>query len=191
MTGRVDGHLNRTGAPEDAEEGVEIFLADGVELVVVTARAGNRQALESLREDVDLIVRPLDPVFERIDGLVAVFDHPHMGGADDGLIDPQLFIPAGGIEQVARKVLANQLVIGNIIVERPHEIVAVAPSERHIGIAFAAMRFGVADQIHPAPGKALAETWRIQQAIDQPLVGSIGIIVNEGFDLLRRGGQAG
>ena len=61
----------------------------------------------------------------------------------------------------------HQLVTGNlfeqkaivrfVIVEGPNHIVAVTPGLRDGGIAFATVRVGVADEIHPVAGAVFAE----------------------------------
>ena len=66
-----------------AEQRVVVALADRIELVVVATRARDRQALESLRNDIDLVVGPLDAFLPWIHGLVSQFDEPQVGGAEN------------------------------------------------------------------------------------------------------------
>ena len=74
----VEAPHGRARAIEDAEQRVVVLLADGVELVVVAPGARDREALESLRDDIDLVVRPFHAFLPGIDGLVAEFDNAQM-----------------------------------------------------------------------------------------------------------------
>ena len=85
--GGVHGHLSWAGGSEDAVEGGEVGLADGVELMVVAAGAGDRESEEGLRYDVDLIVDVADLFIDGVDRLVAVFDHAEVAGPEGGLVE--------------------------------------------------------------------------------------------------------
>ena len=55
-------------ALQESGQGVIVFVADRVELVIVAAGAGDRQAEERLAKDVDLVVDPVDLVLAGVDG---------------------------------------------------------------------------------------------------------------------------
>ena len=93
--GGVHGHLSRAAGGEDAIEGGEVGLADGVELMVVAAGAGDRESEERLTDDVDLVVHVADLLVDRVDGLVAVFDHAEVAGAEGGFVEPVRFVDPG------------------------------------------------------------------------------------------------
>ena len=180
---RVHGALHGPGIREDAEQGVVVALADRVELVVVAPGAGHRQSLECLREDVDLVVRPLDPVLPGIHRLEAVFDHPVVARAEERFVQALRLVVAGALQQVAGQVLPNQLVVGNVGVQGADQVIAVAPRLGQIRIALAPVRLGVTHQIHPVPRPALAEVGRLQQAVHDRLEGLGRSVGGEGFDL--------
>ena len=96
--GGVYGHLSRTGGSEDAVEGGEVGLADGVELMVVAAGAGDRESEEGLRDDVDLVVDVADLLIDRVDRLEAVLDHAEVAGAEGRLIELFRCIEARGLQ---------------------------------------------------------------------------------------------
>jgi hypothetical protein len=50
-------------------------MADGVELMVVAAGARDGEAEEGLGDDVDLVVHVTDLLIDRVDRLIAMFDH--------------------------------------------------------------------------------------------------------------------
>ena len=164
--GGVHGHLSRTGGSEDAVEGGEVGLADGVELMVVAAGAGDRESEEGLRDDVDLVIDVADLLIDRVDRLVAVFDHAEVAGAYGRLIELFRFVEARGLQQVASELFADELVVGDVGIEGADEVIAVAPGLRDGRIAFAAVRVGVADEIHPVAREVFAVARRGQQAVD-------------------------
>ena len=84
---RVELHLRGAGGGEHAVEGVVIALADGVELVVVAAGAGDGEALKGFREHVNLAVHRLYLVVERVHGLEAVFDEAEVREAEAGFVE--------------------------------------------------------------------------------------------------------
>ena len=171
---------------EGAEERVVVALADGVELVIVATGAGHGQPHERLRHHVHLVVRPLHPVFPRIHRLVAVLDEAVVRGRDDGLVQAAVRVEPGLGQQVAGQVLADELVVGHVGVERPDQVVAIAPRLRDVRVALAAVRLAVAYQVHPVTGPALAEVRRVEIAVDQGLVGVWRDIADEARDLGRR-----
>ena len=134
--------------------------------MIVAAGARDREPEEGLRDDVDLVVHVAHLLVDRVDRLVAVLDHPEVRGADRGLVQPLLRIGARGGQQVARDMLPDEAVVGHVGVEGANQIVAVAPGLRDGRVAFAAMRVGVADEVHPVAGEVLAVAGRGQQAVD-------------------------
>ena len=84
--------------------------------------------------------------------------------------------------------LADQVVVGNVGIQRPDQVVAVAPRLGHVGVALAPVRLGVSHQIHPVTRPALAEVRRAKQTLDYIFHGLRRIIRYESVDLaLRRG----
>ncbi len=150
------------GRGEDSVESVEVGLADRVELVVVATGAGNRQPQERLADDIDLVVDVADLFIEGIDRLVAVLDKAEVAGAEGGFVQVFAGIEPRLGEEVARDLLADELVIRDIGVEGADEVVAVPPRLGNAGITFAAMGVGIADEVHPVTGEVLAVPRRSQ-----------------------------
>ena len=70
----------------DAGQRVEIARRDRIELVIVTARAGEGQAQEGLAEHVDLVRRTVRLVLTQVNRRVHFFSEPPKGGADHRLV---------------------------------------------------------------------------------------------------------
>ena len=188
---RIDRPLRRPCVFEDAEQRVEILLADRIELVIVAAGAGNGQPLKRLGENVDLVVGPFHPVFPRIDRLEAMFDHAVVRGGDDGFVDAFFRVDARIRQQIAGHVLANKLVVRHVRVQGADQVIAVSPGFQRVRVSLAAVRFRVAEQVHPVPRPALAVMRRGEQAVNLLLVRIRRGVVDELADLLRRGRQTG
>ena len=189
--GRVDDRLGEIGAVQHPGQGVVVAGGDGVELVVVAAGAGHRQAQEGLGEHVDLVVDLVGPGLDRVDGSVEAFAQPEKTGADRRFpvdpVRPQTLFR----QQVSGHVLANEAVIGNVLVEGPNDGVAVAPDIGLGVVELVTVGFGKADQVQPMASPALAVVGRGQQAVDHLPVVLRGLIGLVPFDVARRGRQAG
>ena len=92
---------------------------------------------------------------------------PEVGGPDDRFVGPPVRVEARRRQQVAREMLPDQLVVRDVAVEGADEVVAVPPGERDVGVALAAVRLAVAEQVHPVARPALAEVWRVEVAVHQ------------------------
>ena len=159
--------------------------------MVVAAGAGDRESEEGLRDDVDLVVHVTDLLIDRVDRLVAVFDHAEVAGAEGRLVELFFGVEPWLLQQVAGELFADELVVRDVGIEGPDQVVAVAPGLRDGGVAFAAVRIGVADEIHPVAGEVFAVAGRGQQAVDD-LGESLGRGVGfEGGDFGGRRRQAG
>ena len=71
---RVHGNLAGARRGEDAVEGIEVGLANRIELMVVATGARDCQSEECFAHDVNLVVDVTYLFVEGVDGLEAVFD---------------------------------------------------------------------------------------------------------------------
>ena len=78
----VHGDRRRRSGNEDAIPAVIILLTDGIELVIMTAGARNRQTLERFRHGADLVVGESNLFIERISGGKTVDHHSQMSDAE-------------------------------------------------------------------------------------------------------------
>ncbi len=96
-----------------------------------------------------------------------------------------------GWQEVAGDLLANELVVRLVAVERVDHVIAITPGVRIGDIARWAGRFGIAGDVEPVPAPALAERRRSEEAIDQLLVADASCVGHECVDLGGRRRQAG
>src|SRR5262245_31218042 len=80
--------------------------------------------------------------------------------------------------EVASEVLDQELVVGQIGIERSNYVVAISPGVVQVVVEFEAERFAVADDIEPVTAKTFAIAGRGEQAIDQSLI-HVGRVVGE------------
>ena len=133
--------------------------------MIVAARTGHRHGLKSPGKRVDLAVDHRHLLAFHIHGGLKELHKPPKTGGDQGLVFA--LVPARG-EQVARNVLAEKAIDGNVLVERAHQVVAVPPRERQEGVALQSVRLAVVHDIHPAAGPPLTEVNRAEGPIHQP-----------------------
>ena len=159
--------------------------------MIVAAGAGGGEPEERLGIDIDLVLDHLHLVVEGIDRYEAELHHPQMRRANRRFIEPLGGVPTRIGEKVAGDLLAHELVVGEIGVERPNEVVAVAPRIGKLGVSLAAVRLAVADEIHPVAREALAEARGGEQPVDGSRVGCRRRIGREGEHLLGAGREPG
>ena len=166
---RVHVDRRRAAAGHDAVKRVVILLANGIEFVVVTARTRHGQTEERLADHVDLVLRCSHQFIERVCGREALQHKPIMRRADGRLVQPQLGIQPRLLQQVARDVFTQQLVVRHIGVECANEIIPVLVRKRNARVAFAAERLGVTHPVHPMPRPAFPEMRRRQKLLHRRL----------------------
>ena len=186
--GKTPAQRARAGlrAAEDAGEGVVVALGDRVHLVVVAAGAGDREPEEGARGRLDLLVDDVQHELPAVLGVVGLAAEGEEAGRDE-LIGP-LAVVLGG-QQVAGDLLADELVVRLVGVERGDHPVAIAPG-LGIGEVRLAARLGEPRHVEPVPAPALAEAGRGEQPIDDLGEGVGRVVREEGVDLLGRGRQA-
>ena len=159
--------------------------------MIVTAGAGQGHAQEGPTDDVDLVVDIIgDHQF-----LVHVAGH-EVGDGQHSRGDQGIGVDLLGIvrlQQVAGDLVAHEIAVGQVLVERLDDPIAVAPGFSEIArrrqldqIA----RIGVANHVEPVPPPALAVLWRRQQTIHHPGESGRRLIAQEGVDFLRSRRQA-
>ena len=142
---------------EHAEQRVVVLRGDRVELVVVAAGAGERQAEERLAEHVDLVVDPVGVLGPRIDRRVLRLAEPperRWRGATRS--SPSFGLRRGFGSRSPATCSVEELVVRQVGVERPDDVVAVAPGVGDLEVELVAVRLGVADEVEPVPAPALA-----------------------------------
>ena len=90
------------------------------------------------------------------------------------------------IQLVARDLLAQELGVRLVLVERVDDVVAVAPGVYSDVVLLETVGVGVAGDVEPVAAPALAVMRRVEQLLDQPLPGAPLRVGQKRIDLLRR-----
>ena len=90
----------------------------------------------------------------------------------------------GVLEEVASELFDQEAIVGLVLVEGVNDVVAVAPDQGLVGVAFIAVRLRVAHQVEPVATPANAVVGGGQQAIDDPIEGAVVRVREERSHLL-------
>src|SRR5262245_9301955 len=96
---------------------------------------------------------------------------PIESGADDGFVEILGGISPRRLEQITRHMLTRKLVVRQIGVEGPNDVIAITPSVRIDIVKFVPKGLCIANQIQPVTGPTFSKTWRTQKMIDECFVG--------------------
>ena len=163
---------------EEGEELVELLLRDRIVLVAVAARAAHGQAHPGGGRGFDAV----DHVFDQIlFGNRAALEVDHVVAIETG---GDLVVRGGVGQQVAGELLDREAVERHVVVEGADHPVAPGP---HVAMAVdvIAVGVGVAGEVEPLHGHALAVVRRGEQAVDLLLVGVGRFVGEEGVDFVR------
>ena len=78
--------------------------------------------------------------------------------------------------------LTNELVIRNVLIEGPNQVIAIRPGMVARPVLVMAVRLGEVDDVHPVPGPALAVLRTSQQALHDLLIGVRRVVGQEGVN---------
>ena len=170
-------------AVEEREELIVLPLREGIEFVVVTAGALQRQPHQNGRRRVDAIGHVFDAILLVDD---APFGRQHVVAVEaggDSLFESRVF------QQVARELFRHKTVERHVRVERANHPVAPGP-HRPFFVIVIAIGIGVTGRIEPLHGQPLAIPRRVEQAVDHFLVGIGGFVGQEGVEFGQRRRQS-
>ena len=159
-------HLPITARHQHAGDGVVVFVGDGVEFVVVAAGTAEGQAEKRLAKRVDPVVGAVCIILSDVDGRMDFLPQIPEAGSDHRFVRPRQRIEPRMRQQVASNLLAHELIVGQIGVERLEHPIAVAPGIGDRQIEFVAPRFGIAHHIEPMAGEAFAIVGRGEELVD-------------------------
>jgi hypothetical protein len=166
--------FDRDDAGKEGFESIEVVLLDRIEFVIVTLRATNRKAEENRPDVAGQIVERVLPSERDNRGIAFIGPHPQVTGGDLG-------VNVLGKQLVAGNLFLHEAIEGNIRVERPHDKVAIFPSQRPQRVGFIPGGFGESHEVEPGPSPGFAVMRARQQAVHQPLISIGSRIVDEGF----------
>ena len=151
-----------TCAVKDAVERVVILRGDGIELVIVAARAAHGEPEEAAADVVD---RVLDREVLRVvvHARAETAGVGEVAGRDDALVT--LGVGRAAL-QVAGELIAHKLVVGQVAIEGGDDPVAVAVQLWDGVVGVVARGVGIAHDVEPVPAPAFTVTWRGEQPLD-------------------------
>ena len=168
---------------EDVVEGVVVGLFEWIELVVVAAVAGEREAEPDGRGGLDAIEDIFDAGLFGDAAALAVEHIIAVKPAGD-------FLVARGVGQkIAGELLDGELIEGHVRVQRVYHPIAPRP-HRALGVALEAVGIGVAREIEPVPGPAFAVAGRGEEALDKFFIGVGRAVGDKRSDFYGRRRQA-
>ncbi len=137
-------------AEQGSFHGVVVALQDGIELVIVTARALHRQSQNTSSNGRDQIVQIVVAAL----GVVFFAEGHARAGAQEAGGDQAVFsLP---IQFVAGDLFLDKYVVRLVLIVGAHHIIAVTPGFRTVVIVLEAARIGVTRDVQPVPAPALA-----------------------------------
>ena len=148
---------------KNGEHLIELALRDRIELVIVAARAAERQPEERPRRWWRRDRHRLYAILLEVDAAFVVAGRVAMEAGGDQLID------SGIRQQVAGDLLDHELIERHVVVDRVDHPVAILPdiARRVDGVA---VRVGIARQVEPVAAPAFAIMRRREQSVDNALV---------------------
>ncbi len=152
--------------------------------MVVALGAPHGEAEESGRDGVDLVGDPGHLVFRRKGAaLVGVHRVAEEAGGD-------LLVLAGTGHEVARELLAEELVVGEVVLEGGDDPVAPRP---HVAVVVERVAVGVGKACHVEPFQceSFGECSGLHHPIDRCLVSRIVRVAQEGIQILQTRRQSG
>ena len=173
---------------EDTCERIVVLLRDRIELVIVAAGAGNRQAQEATSQGVDAIVEFIGSGFSRVGILVVL-------GTESKVAEcSEISQPFGFVDRhhIGSDLVFDKKVEGHVGIEGLNNPIAIPVP---VGVRLDAERvrliLGVPRHIEPVAAPSFPVSWRIQEPIDQ-LGKGVGVLIGKkGIDFLRSWRQAG
>ena len=165
--------------PAEVRRQLEVLaLRDRVRLVVVTAGTPHGRAEERDAEGVDDVRALVRAGLTPIDRLVV----PHPEAVNAGR--EQRVRASGGVLELLGQLVAGQLqgrelVVGQVLVEGPHDPVAVAPDVELGVVPLVAVRLGVADEVQPPASLRHSVLRILEQLVEQRRPGRVETVTRD------------
>ena len=154
--------------------------------MIVTTGTGNRQSLKGFAHHIDLVVLVVRFVLQNIGWPMGGVMKVPKARANDRFIVIFFGVPSGIFQKVTGEVLTNKIVVGNILIECPDEVVPVFVGMIDPKVEFMSIGVRVPNKVHPVPGPLFSKMSGGKQFIDDLLFG----LFKRFCELLRGGGQA-
>ena len=149
---------------EESEHRVVIALRDRVDFVIVAAGAVHRQSEKRLAGGRDDVVETFVQREQPVGRLIVPQAEPVKAGGDDR-------VARHGRQFVSGQLLADELIVRFVAVERADHVVAVTPRIGLGTVTFKAVGVGVTDHIQPVPRPLLAVVLRLKEPVHDLFIG--------------------
>ena len=167
----------RQNGGEAGLQAVEVGLLDVVELVIVAAGTADGETHEGEAGVLGDVVENFLALLHEIRGVDVFGVEAEQAGGDQGVVIVRL-------ELVAGELLADEAVVGQVVVEGANHVVAIPVGVGAEAVFLEAFGFAVADDVEPVLRPAFAVARRGEQAVDDFDVG-IGGASRRGTRLAR------
>ena len=124
---------------------VVVFLRNGIELVVMTSRALDRESENPSADRRDHVIEILVPEFR-----IVFLAEAHLRVVAKKACGDQR-VRCNGIELISGELLTQELIPGSIAIKGSNHVIAISPGIRAVEIVLVAIRIGVARYIQPMP----------------------------------------
>ena len=172
------------GVVEQGHHRVVVRVEHGVVLVRMALRAVEREAQPGRAGGADAVDHGVEAIFVRVGASFLVEHRVAVEARGDEVVG------RGAGEQVAGQLLDAELVVRQVGVEGLHDPVAVRPDGART-VFLEAVRVGVAGEVEPATGPALAIARGGQQSVHEFIVGVGRLVLRESVGFFRGRGNAG
>ena len=188
----VERTIRPVHAREDGLERVIFALRDGIKLVIVAARAVDRQTLERAHRGAHHVVAIQILRHAMIHRVLAHRDHqgviPRPGRQET---ERHRGLGVLGKKRVARHLLLHEARIRLVIVQRPDHVVPIRPGVPARVVMIVAVSVGVVRDIEPMPRPMLAVPGRSEQPCDEFLVSLLVLVGDKRCHLFGSRRQSG
>ena len=159
--------------------------------MIVTTGARDGQSEKRLPDDIDLIVDGVAlPQSANVDRGLFSLPEPPEGRSLDRFVGSVARIAARRREQVAREVLGDECVVGEIVIEGTHHVVAIRPDSRNVEVEFVPIRFREAHEIEPVTSPSHTVIRRRKEPLDDPLKCGWRVVAKKRVDVASRRAEA-
>ena len=169
---------------EEREQAVVVLLRDGVDFVVMAARAIHGEAEECLAGRRYDVVEAVVAGQLAVGGFVVPDAEAVEAGGNQG-------VGVGRGKFVTGELLAEEAVVGLVAVEGADDVVAEAPGVGLVAVALVAVALGETHEVEPVAAPLLAIARRVEQAVNQLLPCARRFVGGKRLHLGGRRGQAG
>ena len=124
--------------------------------MVVAAGTAHGQPEKRLAKGVDAVIHPVGLVLRNVDRPMQRLAKKPESRADDRLVRAGLRIDAWPLHEIAGNLLADELVVGQVVVERLHDPVAILPGIGNDVIKLVSSRLAIPRHVEPVPREPFA-----------------------------------